>query len=201
MAILDLADHVLSFFPVRKPGDDTPAEGDDLDAMTFFLGTREKTRFSPVKLYLRRAGGRFDIAGHPDDERVQAIAEVLAAKELTKTDFLKTIKRECGFGKDLAGRLLKVGESRGVWESVPAGKNNATVYRLRLVGGGTPPYKGGGDTRQPHESSGKRVPFEETRVNGPQTPGRQGLSGDFDDNPATRRPGPSEDDLPDVEVL
>jgi RecA-family ATPase len=57
MAILDLADHVLSFFPVRKPGDDTAIEGDDLDHMTFYLGTREKTRFSPVKLYVRRAGG------------------------------------------------------------------------------------------------------------------------------------------------
>ena len=140
MAILDLADHVLSFFPVRKPGSDTPIEGDDLDAMTFYLGTKEKTRFSPVKLYVCRAGGRFELARHPDDERIAAIADVLSGQEFTKTAFLEAVKKQCDFGKELAERLLKVGESRGIWECFPQQKNNALCIRLREVGGfGLPP--------------------------------------------------------------
>jgi hypothetical protein len=140
MAILDLADHVLSFFPVRKPGSDTPIEGDDLDAMTFYLGTKEKTRFSPVKLYVCRAGGRFEVARHPDDQKIEAMAEVLSGQELTKTDFFKAVKKECNFGKDLAGRLLKIGEARGIWECFSKEKKNGYRFRLCEVGGlGYPP--------------------------------------------------------------
>jgi hypothetical protein len=189
MAILDLADHVLSFFPVRRPGDDTPTEGDDLDAMTFYLGTREKTRFSAVKLYVRRAAGRFEIAEHPDEERLRAMAGVLSGRELVKTEFLKAVKTECGYGKGLADRLLNVGVTRGIWECTRSGRNNAMVYRLSSVAGGLPPFQGGSKPANPANTALIGCAEVKNEENAPPTVGRQGLSGDFWGYPQTRKPG------------
>jgi archaellum biogenesis ATPase FlaH len=146
MAILDLADHVLNFFPVRKPGDEAPAEGDDLDNMTFYFGTKDKTRFNQCKLYLRRANGRFEIAEHPDDEKITLIKDLLTNHEgITQKDLLRLIKEELSIGKASALRLLKQGEHKEVW-TVETGGNNSRLYRLS----GFPPYIKGGKTGKPN---------------------------------------------------
>lgn len=138
MAILDLADHILSFFPVRQMGDETAVEGDDLDDMTFYLGTREKTRFAQVKLYLRRANGRFEIAGNPDDEKIERMRLILVSRgPLVQKDFIKLTKDELGYSKALTLRLLKKGESN-IWE-IKKGEKNSSLYQLSSY---SPLYRG-----------------------------------------------------------
>jgi hypothetical protein len=156
MAILDLADHVLSFFPVRKPGDDTAIEGDDLNNMTFFFGTREKTRFAQVKLYMKRANGRFEIAGHPDDEKLEDISALLFGKgQMKQQDIQRLIKDEMGIGKDAALHLLKLGAERELWK-VEKGKNNSNLFSSFRVSSPK------GEEENPQTESGQF--FEKTKT-------------------------------------
>ena len=190
-ALIDQADHVLYFYPVRKPGQDDPVEFDDPDSLTYYLGTREKTRYRLVKVYVKRAGGgRFVLAGNPDDEKIGLMQDLLGTDGLTQRDFLKAVKDNLAYGKDLTLRLLKLGEDRGVW-TVEKGKSNSRVFRLSGLRVVAPPYRGEANPTTAR-TKGFRGTFWESSKNNPTTQLAQGLSGDFDGDPQTRKPGPSD---------
>ena len=139
-ALIDQADHVLYFYPVRKPGQDDPVEFDDPDSLTYYLGTREKTRYRHVKVYVKRAGkGRFVLAGDPDDEKIESMKDLLGGDGLTQGEFLRAAKGNLGYGKTLTLRLLKRGEDRGAW-TVEKGNKNSCRYLLSVFS----TLKGGG---------------------------------------------------------
>jgi hypothetical protein len=129
-ALIDQADHCLYFYPVRQPGSDAPIDMEDPDSMTYFLGTKDKTRYKACKLYLKRAGaGRFVPAENPDDERMTAIKDLLSGRgSLLQKDLLRLIKDELGYSKGLALRLLKKGE-KTFWE-VTKGEKNSKSYQF-----------------------------------------------------------------------
>lgn len=140
-ALIDQADHVLYFYPVRKPGNDDPVDSEDGDSMTYFLGTKDKTRFKHCKIYLKRAGeGRFVLAGDPADEKLTNMQDLLVQSgELSQKEFLKLIKDELGYGKEATRRLLKQGEDRKFW-TVRKGDKNSSLYSAFLL---SPLIKGG----------------------------------------------------------
>jgi putative DNA primase/helicase len=212
-ALVDQADHVLYFYPVRRPGADDPIDLEDPDSMTYFLGTKDKTRFKACRLYLKRAGnGRFTLAGNPDDEKIELLTALLSDREeLTQNEFMKAAKEEAGYGKDLMRRLLKLGETRGTW-TMEKGARNSFVYHLSQAIGsdelsGRSPFYKGGDNPTTTDTKGNRVVFPKNPKNDPTTLLPQELSGDFDSDPTTRQLEPfdsdfaPEDDLPEVEVL
>lgn len=149
-ALIDQADHVLYFYPVRKPGSDDPVESEDPDSMTYFLGTKDKTRFKACRIYLKRAGeGRFTIAGNPDDEKIELLAGIIEARgEVKQTDIIEAAKEELGLGKTVTLRLLKRGEERGAWV-VKKGNNNSSLYQFT----GYSPPKEGEKTGKPDSDS------------------------------------------------
>ncbi|MGA2106894.1 MAG: AAA family ATPase [Syntrophorhabdales bacterium] len=133
-ALVDQADHCLYFYPVRQPGSDDPVVLDDLDSTIYFLGTKDKTRFKPCRLYLKRAGsGRFTTAGDPDDERVGCMKGLLGdCGTLTQREFVARAREKLGLGKALTLRLLKRGEAKRVWKIV-RGDKNACLYQLSCL--------------------------------------------------------------------
>lgn len=140
-ALIDQADHCLYFYPVRQPGSEDPVDAEDPDNMTYFLGTKDKTRFKACKVYLKRAGaGRFILAGNPDDEKIELLGALLSGRGgLTQTQIVKAAKDDLDFGKPLTRRLLKRGEERGIW-TVTKGDKNSSLY---LFSSCSPLYKGG----------------------------------------------------------
>jgi hypothetical protein len=139
-ALIDQADHVLYFYPVRQPGSDDPIEGEDPESMTYFLGTKEKTRYKSCRLYLKRAGeGRFVLAGNPDDEKIGMLEALLAEHgELAQKAIVKLAKDELDFSKETTRRLLKKGEERGKW-TIKKGEKNSSLYQLSSF---SPLYRG-----------------------------------------------------------
>jgi hypothetical protein len=140
-ALIDQADHVLYFYPVRKPGNDEPVDSEDFEDMTYFLGTKDKTRFKHCKLYLKRAGeGRFVLAGDPADEKLTNMKDLLIQSgELSQKEFMGLIKDELAYGKTVALRLLKQGEERKFW-TIRKGDKNSSLYSAFLL---SPLIKGG----------------------------------------------------------
>ncbi len=130
-ALIDQADHVLYFYPVRQPGSDDPVDVEDPETMTYFLGTKDKTRFKACRLYLKRAGkGHFAVAGNPDDEKIELLKAFLSDRgEVTQKDLLKAAREEMNLGRPVVIRLLKQGETRGIW-IMKKGEKNACLYQL-----------------------------------------------------------------------
>jgi hypothetical protein len=129
-ALIDQADHCLYFYPVRQLGSDDPVDAEDPDAMTYFLGTKDKTRYKACKLYLRRAGeGRFIQAENPDNEKMAAIREILKTHgNMVQKDLIKTAQDELGYSKAQIRRVLKKGEST-MWK-VTKGEKNSRTYQF-----------------------------------------------------------------------
>jgi archaellum biogenesis ATPase FlaH len=77
-AIVDLADHVLAFYKVRR-GADTEILADDEDGdFCYRLGTGVKTRYEPSQVFLDFNPSRgFVIAQDPDIEKLDAIRNVM----------------------------------------------------------------------------------------------------------------------------
>lgn len=200
MAILDLADHVLSFFPVRRPGDDTPIEGDDLNTMTFYLGTREKTRFSQVKMYVRRANGRFEIAEHPDDGKLSDMVSLLREHgQLKQQEFLKAINDQLGIGNNAGRRLLRTGTQREIWK-ITRGEKNSCLYQFVCY----PPINRG-DKTDKQDSGSFLIPNKQADKNSPKPLDTSKFVCFSDGGLTNRQTGdedfPPEDDIPDVEVI
>jgi hypothetical protein len=134
LAIFDQADHVLNFYPVRDAESGKAIEiddTDDLDSLTFYLGTKEKTRYKPFHIYIKRAGnGTFVIADDPRTARMRAIQELLKDKgPMNQTDLLKAIKTELGYKNDgKIRKLLKDGNDK-FW-ATRKGENNSINYGL-----------------------------------------------------------------------
>ena len=126
-AISDLVDHVLAFHKVRAQSleeidDDLgPAPGD-----TFYLGTRDKTRFEPFKLFLTfLEGGGFGVAEDPDGDELSEIRDFMRSQGdgLTQTDLWKWAKSELGKGNRAKFfSLLRKGEVAQLWTSRREGR-------------------------------------------------------------------------------
>jgi hypothetical protein len=164
-ALIDQADHVLYFYPVRQPGSDEPIESEDPETLTYFLGTKGKTRFKACRIYLKRAGqGRFTVADDPDEEKIELLAAILKGRgELTQTQIVKAAKEELDFGKPVTRRLLKRGEERKIW-TVTKGERNSSLYQLFSC---SPLYKGGENWKTESGGFSGTVKTEETKVKKP----------------------------------
>ena len=112
----DLADHVLDFhrhrrYDLKEIDDDDPGDQDTL----FSLGTGEKTRFAPFRVFLTfdPETGAFRPAEDPKGEQMDQLALYIAAEGLGKnqTELVAWAKEELGIKKrDTTLALLKRGE-------------------------------------------------------------------------------------------
>jgi hypothetical protein len=142
LAILDQVDHVLNFYPVRNAESGKPIETDDaedLDGLTFYLGTREKTRYKPFQIYVKRAGrGKFTLAEDPVTEKMHAIQEVLRTSgPMNQMGLIEKLKDELGLkGDKKIRKLLKDGTGK-FWVTQP-GEKNSTMFSVAV----SPPYRG-----------------------------------------------------------
>jgi len=133
MAISDLVDHPIFFYPVRNTKSDEAVEDANFDELPFYFGTTEKTRFHHFKTYIKRAGnGKFVIAEHPKFEKMQMIAELCQDKgEMKKQDVIKLVNTEFankrGFGKVSIGNLLSDKDGLKYW-TIRLGDKNAQFY-------------------------------------------------------------------------
>jgi hypothetical protein len=131
-AFSDLADHVLDFHRVRRGTLEEIDEDDqDPDAL-FSLGTGDKTRFAPIRLYLTfdAASGTFSRAQDPKDEKIDRIAEFIAGAGagLNQSQIVAWAKGELDIKKrDSILALLKRGEIADRWHS-HIGFQGARIY-------------------------------------------------------------------------
>lgn len=132
-AISDLADHVLSLNKIRRSTleeiDDHqgPGPGD-----LFRFGTREKTRFEPVHLFLSfdpEAGG-FHLADDPDQESLEAIQDFIKQADYPpiQSEIVEFAKQELEIRKKAnIMTLLKKGEFKNLWTSQKTGNRRTYV--------------------------------------------------------------------------
>jgi len=126
----DLADHALAFYRVRS-GTQIEEEGFDPNAL-LFLGTGEKTRYEPCRLYLSldAATGAFTLAENPDAKNIDAMAEYIAGPGFRKnqTTLLAWAQDNLGGGRNQKFiTLLQRGEHEGRWRS-SRGLKGAKLY-------------------------------------------------------------------------
>jgi hypothetical protein len=118
----DLADHVLSFYKVRKETlEDTDEEVVFDPGALLSLGTGRKTRYEPFRMYLRldpNKGG-FVLAESPDIASLDALAEYLAGSGAGKNQGeICTWAKEAGVGPKKRSSLIALlnrGEQIGRW--------------------------------------------------------------------------------------
>lgn len=118
-AISDLADHVLSLYKVRRNTYEEIDDGSEVGPEDLFhFGTREKTRFEPVHVYLNFSpeAGMFTIAQDPDEEELHALLNFIraAGQALNQTEVFTWAKNELGIGKKgrIVGLLAKAERRR-----------------------------------------------------------------------------------------
>ena len=139
MAISDLVDHPIYFYPVRNVKSDEAVEDMNIDDLPFYLGTTEKTRFHHFKTYLKRAGkSRFVVAVDPDIEKIEAICELCKDQApMNQSEIVKLVYKELGYERKRTRHLLEKGIGK-FWDTKKEGKS--IVYHLSIC----PPINRGG---------------------------------------------------------
>jgi archaellum biogenesis ATPase FlaH/5S rRNA maturation endonuclease (ribonuclease M5) len=128
-AILDLCDHVLGLESVKGAEETIEFDSENL----FRFGTRIKTRYEPYHVFLKfnPATKGFEFARDPDNEKIEAIQELLKEhQEGLKQKVIKGLaKEELGMTEGEIRKLLKKGE--GVAWNIQKGsgkENRALIY-------------------------------------------------------------------------
>ena len=133
-AIVDLVDHVLDFHKCRQGSleeDDDAVGGFDPSAL-FSFGTGNKTRYTPIHLYLHfdpNEGG-YNLADDPKADTISRIGEYISGEGLgrNQSELVGWIKEEFGLKKrDNILALLKRGEAEDRWRS-RRGFRGARIY-------------------------------------------------------------------------
>jgi hypothetical protein len=138
-AFIDQLDHPLYFHPVRDEGDDRPVDTLDYGDALFFFGTMSKTRFSPSRMYLKRAGDyTFALAQDPVEQRLSDAAQIIANESLIQSIFVDRIRENLKIGKAAAYALLKLGAARGLWRIIRGEGKNSKLYQLPPVSQSSP---------------------------------------------------------------
>ncbi len=119
---IDLADHVLAFHKVRRGTLEEIDEGGFDPNALLSLGSGQKTRFEPSRLYLTldAAGGGFALADDPDADSINSLAEYIAGpgRGLKQGDIITWAKGELGSRRrEVLVALLTRGEREGRWRS------------------------------------------------------------------------------------
>lgn len=132
-AIYNQCDHILAMYPVRKPGAEAEAIDED-EAKVYRLGTKDKTRFEPFRLFIEfdEESAVFKEAQDPDRdtlEKIKAIIEGLAPNATQTAVVLEA--RERGLPEKKTRRLLHAYEGR-LW-NITAGPKNAKIYQPTSV--------------------------------------------------------------------
>ncbi len=123
----DQADHPLYMYPVKDTKDGKPTEVDrteELNKMTFFLGTTYKSRYpTSSHLFLKRAGnGKFITVLDPKFEKIVQIWEICHEKQgMNQSEVIELVKSETGWGKDEIRKLLISDKGKEYW-SIGRGK-------------------------------------------------------------------------------
>jgi len=129
----DLADHVLAFYRV-KPGtlEEIEEEGFDPNAL-LYLGTGNKTRYAPCRLYvsLGASAGTFTLVDDPNSDALDALAEYIRGPGIGENQkaIIKWAMSEGLASKNRSriSALLRRGETAGRWHS-HRGFQGALIY-------------------------------------------------------------------------
>ncbi len=129
----DLADHVLDFHRVKKENlEEIEDDDQDPDAL-FSLGTGEKTRFAPFRLYLSfdPETGIFNTAQDPKSTALDQIADYIRGEGAGQNQgAIIEWAKEAGVGPRMRQSfiaLLQRGEREGRWRSFK-GLHGARIY-------------------------------------------------------------------------
>ena len=145
MSIEDQADHPLFFYPVRnkkkgKKGKKVEVADEDeadFDRLPFYLGTKEKTRFEPFSMYVKRAGsGRFTVVEDPKFSKMRAIMELLPGRSgMTQTEVVDLVYKQLGIAKKTTRKLLNDKDAVGTYWKITRGANNSKLFTFRKLSG------------------------------------------------------------------
>jgi hypothetical protein len=127
-AISDLADQTLQLYVVNKAKEDVDLSTVGTDAL-FYFGTGQKSRYERHSIFLRFNGTAFELAEHPDEEKLRAIHHfLLQGGPKQQKEVREFIASEFDISKpSVALRLLKRGEGR-YWHSVQEARNKPMIY-------------------------------------------------------------------------
>ncbi len=132
-AWIDLADHVLAFHKVRRGTLEEIDEGGFDPNTLLSLGSGQKTRFEPSRLYLTLdpSEGGFALADDPDADSISSLAEYIAGPGCGQKqgEIIAWAKGE-GVGPSMRAAflaLLNRGEREGLWRS-HKGFRGAKIY-------------------------------------------------------------------------
>jgi hypothetical protein len=113
-AILDLCDHVLSLEQVKEAGSSKVVEDNDSLDHPLRLGTRQKTRFLPCKIFLQFDPERgFERAIGPDEGLSEEILKILfgSDKQLNQAELYESAKKKLAISRNRFHRIMKDGEN------------------------------------------------------------------------------------------
>jgi len=127
-AISDLADQTLQLYVVNKAKEDVDLSTVGTDAL-FYFGTGQKSRYERHSIFLRFNGTAFELAEHPDEEKLRAIHQfLLQGGPKQQKEVREFIASELDISKpSVALRLLKKGEGR-LWYSAQEARNKPMIY-------------------------------------------------------------------------
>ena len=147
-AILDLVDHELC---LEKLKEDEDEESEDMDTGIYRLGTKYKTRFEPVKIFLSFNGKGFEEALDPKLEKFFDLYEIIEQKgEPLQQDIINEAKEQLGWSKNKTRRILEKGE--GTFWQKRKGQGHKFYYEPLKVFSYFPNiYKGGKWENTPKE--------------------------------------------------
>ena len=107
-AILDLVDHELC---LEKLKEEDNKENEDMDMGIYRLGTKQKTRFEPVEIFLSFNGQGFELAQDPKLQKLYDLFEIIREKgKPLQQDILKEAKEQLGWSQNKTRRILEKGE-------------------------------------------------------------------------------------------
>ena len=121
--IYNQCDHILAMYPVRQAGSDQEATDDD-EQKVYRLGTKDKSRFAHVHLYVEfdDCSGTFTKAADPAQEFIDTLTRfIMEQPGITQTEILSKI------GPKNKIRALLKNHDGSAWRS-EKGAKNATHY-------------------------------------------------------------------------
>jgi len=128
--IIDLADHVLSFYEERNVNSDARLDNDSPMNRIYRLGTKDKTRYEPVYIFLTFISEKgFMAAPDPDTDNIEAIHQLLEKSgPLNQSQIFEQAKDMLGIRrKERFINLMKKGEGK-YWKTQKNGR--ALIYYL-----------------------------------------------------------------------
>jgi len=127
-AISDLADQTLNLYITNKDPENFNLSLAGEDAL-FYFGTGPKSRYEHYSIFLRFNGTIFELAEHPDEEKLRAIHEFLLLNgPKSQTEVRKFISTELDLNRTSSVlRLLEKGEGHFLYSTREA-KNKPRIY-------------------------------------------------------------------------